>query len=140
MTRRYDSFGRRSDLPRFRSRHSSGEIGCGVIVVVFILLGILAVIASPFIIRSTEDHVTFTVDDKDRVCDTTSDGSSCRYLVFTDKGVYEVTDSLAYFRWNSSDVYGSIKRGRTYEAKVAGWRIPFTSSYKNILEVDEVRR
>jgi len=43
-----------------------------------------------------------------------------------------------YWRWDSSDLYGKIKVGETYEAKVYGWRMPIFSSYKNIVSVEEV--
>jgi len=47
--------------------------------------------------------------------------------------VLENTDSFIEFKWNSSDVYASLEEGKEYSFKVYGWRIPFLSSYENIL-------
>lgn len=129
-----------SDLPR-RSRRSSGVgVGCGLIVAVMALFLAVSFVGC-LIYRSTADDVTFTVEDKERVCDSSSDGDSeCRYLIFTDNGTYQVTDSWAFLRFNSSDVYGRLKEGRTYDAEVVGWRLPLLSRYKNIIEADEVAR
>lgn len=65
------------------------------------------------------------------------------YLVFTtlENGqprVFEITDSWAHWRFNSSDMYAGIIMGHTYKFGTYGWRIPFFSMYENILEVDEV--
>lgn len=91
--------------------------------------------------RSTERTVTATVEGKERVCDTTqSDGQTrvdCYYLVFTDEGTFKLADSLAFGRFNSSDIYGRIKEGRTYEFAVAGWRLPIFSQYPNIVSDPE---
>lgn len=56
------------------------------------------------------------------------------YLVYTDVGTFEVSDTLAYFRWNSSDVWGKFKVGETYNITATGWRIGVFSWYENIVE------
>lgn len=77
-------------------------------------------------------EVTVTIEDKERVCD---GENSCKYLVFTDQGTFENTDSLLTGKFDSSDVYGRLKEGRTYTLKVAGYRQGFLSMYPNILEI-----
>ena len=67
-----------------------------------------------------------------------------KYLVFTklDNGetrVFSIEDSFIKLRWNSSDVYGEIETGKTYEFEVIGWRIPFFSEYENIITFSEVK-
>jgi hypothetical protein len=61
--------------------------------------------------------------------------NGAKYLVSTNKGVYEITDSLLFGTWSSSDKYANLKVGEKYSVKSAGWRIPFFSSYKNIVEI-----
>lgn len=78
------------------------------------------------------DHVV--IEDKERITET--DGES-RYIIFTNKGVFENTDSFWYFKFDSSDVYSKLRRGNSYTIKAYGWRIPFMSSYPNIVEVTE---
>lgn len=83
---------------------------------------------------STERTVTATINDKERVCDLRQDGySGCRYLIFTDQGTFQVTDSFAFGRLRSSDVYGNIRRDRTYSFHVVGFRSPALSTYPNIV-------
>jgi hypothetical protein len=61
-----------------------------------------------------------------------------RYLVFTDSETFQVDDSFLFWRFNSSDIYGQIREGQEYSCRVAGWRVPFLSMYRNILELREL--
>lgn len=100
-----------------------------------IILILLTVIGFPFVKRViTEEQVTITITDKDVKRYDDSD----KYLIYTENGTFEITDTVAYWRWDSSDLYGRIEIGKTYTATICGWRIPFLSSYKNIIEVDEI--
>jgi Protein of unknown function (DUF1523). len=67
-----------------------------------------------------------------------------KYLVYTkaDNGVvyvFENTDSMFEHKYNSSDIYGQITQGNKYRIETYGKRIPFWSSYENILSVSEVK-
>ncbi len=78
------------------------------------------------------------VTEKERVVN----GESSKYLIFTelkDGGVrvFENTDSFIEFKFNSSDLYGKLKEGKTYELRTYGWRIPFLSKYENIIGAEE---
>ncbi len=57
------------------------------------------------------------------------------YLIYTDKEVFKIEDSLIFGQFNSSDVYGMLAEGVTYKFKVFGLRIPFLSTYRNIIGV-----
>lgn len=75
------------------------------------------------------------VTDKERVTTSDSDGKvSSKYLIFTDEETFENVDSMLAMKFNSSDVYGRIKRGQTCDFRVVGYRMPFFSAYRNILE------
>lgn len=83
--------------------------------------------------------ITSTVTDKDvkRV-----DGSD-KYLIYTkaESGsveVFEIEDALLLGQFASSNTYGEIEIGKTYEFTVRGSRIPFLSMYPNICDVSEV--
>lgn len=103
------------------------------VIVAIAIVAILVII--PIAQRASQTIVTFIVEDKAIKRYDKDD----KYLIYTDNGTYEITDSLTYWRWDSSDLYGEIKVGKTYRAKVYGWRIPFLSSYKNIVSVKEVK-
>ena len=62
-----------------------------------------------------------------------------KYLIFTDKEVFEVTDSFGKWRFNSSDIFGRIQKGKIYKFKVFWKRIRFLSMYRDILDFKEVK-
>ena len=82
-------------------------------------------------IASKED-ITIAVEDKERIVNR----DASKYLIFTEEEVFENTDEWLYFKFNSSDIYGQLKEGRTYNVTVVGRRIPFFSSYRNILDIN----
>lgn len=89
---------------------------------------VLSPIACITATRHSAEYRTFTVRDKERV-----GGDNGKYLVFTDRGVFSVEDSVSFGTWNASDRYNGIEVGKTYTCRVAGWRVHFTSSYENII-------
>jgi len=100
-------------------------------LIILLVVSLLAI--SPIIAYNTDTYVEFTVNSKERI---QSDDSS-KYLIFTDNGVYQNTDTVWYWKFNSSDVYNDLKVGDTYTARVYGFRIPFLSMYKNIINVNK---
>ena len=69
-----------------------------------------------------------------------SNGIDSKYLVFTTDGeVYEITDTILRWRFNSSNLYGKLQVGKTYKITVNGFRIPLFSEYRNILKATEVK-
>ncbi len=91
---------------------------------------------------ATKGSVHGVVVDKAVKVESTGKTTDSKYLVFveTDGGdtvTLEVTDGLAVGRFNSSDVYGNIKRGETYTFKTIGMRIPIISQYPNVKTVSK---
>lgn len=109
----------------------------GIVVVqgFMVLLFVALIMATPFISYMTLDETIFTVEDKERIVSQ----ESSYYLVFTDNGVYKNTDSLLQLKFNSSDLQGQLKRGKTYTCTKNYWRVPFLSMYENLLECKEVK-
>lgn len=62
-----------------------------------------------------------------------------KYLIFTDKGVFENTDSLLRWKWDSSDFYGKIMKDHKYNFTIIGLRVPIFSIYPNLIKIEEVR-
>lgn len=105
-------------------------------VVIAIVLGVVYNIAY----FGTKEQVTFTVTDKDRIVETSTDSDgnstvSSKYLIFTDIETFENTDELFLGKFNSSDLQGQLRIDSTYTGTVVGWRIPFLSRYRNIIEI-----
>ncbi|NRQ31328.1 hypothetical protein HII36_05675 [Nonomuraea sp. NN258] len=111
-------------------RRNDVEVIGGLAFFAITLLVIIGIAAAK---TSTNRIETATVESKERVCESSSE---CRYLIFTDRGVYENTDAWLSLKFNSSDIYGALKVGQTYRLKVNGWRVEVTSSYPNILAIE----
>ncbi len=105
-----------------------------LIVIVVLMLAMVGCNAA--VAHGTKDTVDFKVVRLERVTSGSGDGASSKYLVFTDGETFENTDSLWHGKFNSSDVYGHLQVGKHYRANVYGWRIPFMSSYRNIIDVE----
>lgn len=89
---------------------------------------------SAWFVYGTAETVTVTVTKTERITTGSGDSMSSKYLVFTSGETFENSDCLWYGKFNSSDFQGRLTPG-TYSMKVYGWRIPFLSSYRNIVEV-----
>lgn len=127
-------------------RSSSNDVPLGVYLIVLAVFMLFSCI--PGCVKVSDEHwETVTITDKD----IKNKSKDSKYLIWADKvkpcsycgeptsTVYEITDSLFKGRWDSSDLYGSIEVGKTYEIRIAGQRWPFFSMYQNIYEVKEVK-
>lgn len=81
----------------------------------------------------TRDIITVEVLSKTRVFYPASARSM--YLVFTTKGVLKNSDTIAYLKFNSSDIQSELEAGYVYELVVCGNRSKWRSDYKNIVKV-----
>lgn len=105
----------------------------------FWLIGITLVIIffTSLAYSNAVDDVTITVQEKERVVN----GESSKYLIYTAEEVFENTDSFVFLKYDSSDLYKDLKVNHTYKVMVAGWRIKFLSSYRNIIKIyEEVKK
>lgn len=111
--------------------------------IVALTFGGIALIAAASIAISIV-QATVTVDKvgpavitgKERVMSQRGEAIDSKYLIFTDQEVFENTDSLLRWKFNSSDLYGKIKVGQTCSFVVNGWRIPILSMYRNTLSAE----
>ena len=103
-------------------------------VTVFVLI-----FAFPVFYWTSAEKVVIKIDNKDREIKGSGQTATGKYIIYAPNEVYECTDTWLFWRFDSSDVYADLDKGATYEATVAGWRIPFLSWYRNIIEVEELR-
>ncbi|WEG18643.1 hypothetical protein PQ478_09190 [Alkalihalophilus pseudofirmus] len=83
---------------------------------------------------------TITVTEKE----VKKSGNSHKYLVFAeiDSGetkVFENVDSLFRFKFDSSDIQGSLREGDSFTIHTQGFRIPILSMYENIYKVEAAK-
>ena len=70
--------------------------------------------------------------------DDNSYGAKSYYLVYCEKETFTIQDSVMNKRWNSSDLYGHLKVGSTYNFDVVSYRWDVISHYRNIITAEEV--
>ena len=109
------------------------KINFKVIILIVAIIAILASIIVPVCVRNT--YTVIVTDKGIKRADDTD-----KYLIYTDIGTFENTDEWLCGKFNSSDIYGRIKIGDTYEFTVIGFRIPFLSAYQNIIEVKHIEQ
>lgn len=118
------------------NEHGEFQLVASVFIVVIVALVIIFSIVFAIIRSTHHEQVTFKVNKSERVVD--RGGKSSRYLVYTDNGVYQNTDSLINGKFDSSDVYNQIQAGHKYSCDVTGWRNGFMSWYPNIVSCKEI--
>ena len=79
--------------------------------------------------------IEIKVNDKERITNGSGESISSKYIIYTNKGVFQNTDELIFGKFNSSDLQNHLRIDSVYNVKVVGWRIPFFSMYKNIIEI-----
>ena len=110
-----------------------------------IALVVIAVIAVPVINFSNDHTYTVTITDKERVTTQVAEGQTdSKYLIYGEDEngktyVFEDTDTLFRWKFNSSDVFGALKEGETYELTVIGFRIHILNWYENIIDFKAVK-
>ena len=118
---------------------NKNSLGC----LTAILLVVIAVIAVP-VVNFTNDHkYTITITDKERVTAQSAKDNISKYLIYGEDEngktyVFEDTDTLFRWKFNSSDVYGALKEGETYELTVIGFRVHILNWYENIVDFKAV--
>ena len=119
-------------------------LGC-LTAIALVVIAVIAVIAVPVINFSNDHTYTVTITDKERVTtQSDKDNISSKYLIYGEDEngktyVFEDTDTLFRWKFNSSDVYGALKEGETYELTVIGFRVHIFNWYENIIDFKAVK-
>jgi len=106
-----------------------------VISIVFILIGMLFPLTTSFLFPFMNNQ-THEIN-VERV-ESVSSSSQHRYLIYTDGEVFEDRDFLVKGKFDSSDSYNKLKDLGKFKVKTCGYRLPFFSLYRCILEVEKV--
>lgn len=106
----------------------------GEIAIVAIVVLVIGIIAGCCILwqngyRNSQANVTIAVNDKERKG---ADGDG--YLIYAKGETFTIEDSATFGQYYSSDLYGSLERGKKYDCTVAGWRNGRWSTYRNIIK------
>lgn len=113
--------------------NDDATLPCGCWAIIAVLLFVWAIVYAIWI-PQTHRTVTATVLKTWVSC--TGGHEDCKNLIGTNKGVFEDHDSALYWKWNSSDYFSNMQEGHTYTFSVVGWRIPWSSTYPNIVSCE----
>lgn len=111
-----------------------------VAIILFAVGFLLVSFSRPFNKVSNRREITATVTDKE----VKNKSNESKYLVYTkdESGeiqVFEITDALFAWQFDSSDIYAGIEVGKTYVFDVGGSRNKFFSWYPNIYGYEEAK-
>lgn len=119
-------------------RRRTSALGALVILAPFLGLLALIVLGGFAYVGSIQDR-TITVTGTERVCTGGSEGTTCKYMVFTAaEGTFENTDELFFFKFNSADYHGALSQLGTFNVRTVGWRVAFLSMTPNIIDYERV--
>ena len=140
-SRDMDEFNRYLDREKHRCNKAIAQSLVRITIsLIIILIGLTALLAPAIMKVANPQTYTVVVQSKE----VKVDGKTSRFLVFTtdpmtgESHVFEVTDSLFKWRFDSADTYNIIREGETYELTTGGYRTPFFSMYPNIYEVKKI--
>lgn len=118
----------------------------GRFIAQFAAIGIVAAILLIVSVAGSfnDREYVVTVTDKERASNGFDghDRPKSKYLIFCEDVdgnplVFEDTDCWMRGKFNSSDMYGRLKVGKTFTVTAVGWRIPMMSRYRNIIKAEE---
>jgi len=99
------------------------------LVALFTLLILVSLTIYPVSYVSSERGITITVIEKH------ISGESLH--IVTDRGTFEVSDSIWYGKWDGRERFDSLELGYTYDVRVAGWHFPDLDMAPNVIKVVE---
>ena len=101
-------------------------------LVTYLIMGVICflIFIEPALYVRSAQWVPVKVTDKVVVPKETG----IQYRIYTDHEVFSNEDSFLFGKFNSSDFYAQIHKDSTYYFRVAGWRKPRLSWYRNIVE------
>lgn len=132
----YSKFRRKN---RSYSYASSNMFELGLLIFIIVFVFALCFGSATIKVANPQTHLV-TVQSKE----VKNSNNSSKFLVFCidpmtgESKVFEVTDSLFKWRFDSADTYNMIQEGETYEFTTGGYRVPFFSMYPNIYEIKKV--
>lgn len=133
--RRNNLYRFKSNLYRFKpNKNLKFKIGA-VIIGVIIMFSVIR--SFPHFVRNT---YIVTIANKQ----IKKENNTNKYFIYTemengDTKVFENSDSVLEFKFNSVDIYGGIRINRKYEVKTYGFNIPILSLYQNIIKVRAIK-
>jgi len=103
---------------------SDREFGCTVLVIILLFVGVAS--CNPILgIGGWGPKNTHVATVNNMYVDISGAGDSRKshYMIGTDKGVFEVQNSLIMWLWNADEIYSKVKNGQTYTFTTKGNKV-----------------
>lgn len=117
------------------SKLDASEKLIAIVAGLFILSIPCCCLLDPIVDMTTEKTLAAKVRSKE----VKSGDNSTRFMVFTDKEVLIVNDSIANKVFDAADVYNKIDANKCYTFTVSGWRFPPLSMFCKAFKATEVK-
>lgn len=101
------------------------------------VLIIIALVSGAAYQLATVKTTTLTPHSRERVCTGGTESTSCKWMVFSNKGPFINSDALYHLKFDSSDIHNDLVLDQPYEVVYYGFRVPFLSVYPNIVSVSK---
>ena len=93
---------------------------------------------------ATISNETITVSDKGIVVDSVGTGDGAytvsHHMIYTTNGqALKNTNNIWFWKFRSDELQGKLKKGKKYNIKTWGVRIPWLGMYKHIISATEVK-
>jgi hypothetical protein len=115
----------------YASRSSFGMFN--VIFVIVFIAAILFTISG----YGNKQVIKSKIIDKERITTAQNGEVQSYYLIFTEAGPLKLEDEIFFGNFNSSDLYGQLRKDSTYTFYTVGYRIGFMSEYPNIIKFEK---
>lgn len=132
MTRYSNVADRLAAKNRRRNRIPVPMIAAGALIPLLIAGAVGVNIAK---VNAVETHADCTVTEKEDRALASLDKREPR--IYTDCGVFVVSDELLRFHFDAADVYNQLTVGESVDLTTVGWRVGLFSWFPNIVEVSE---
>ncbi len=88
--------------------------------------------------NNTDTTAVVTIQDLQQQQVFRSSTTDFRYIVICDTETFVIKSSLANWKFNNSDLFFRLERGKKYRFRVAGSGKGFWTDYRNILSAQKV--
>ncbi len=114
-----------------------------VVIAVLAIIGGVIFGGCGCLCRTADIAITLDDDEDTKYTLRGSDGGGTQYRInaTTDEGIEVFVIHDSWGQRNSADLYRQLKRGKTYDVKVRGFRSGWMSRFRNIIQIyGEVKR
>lgn len=102
---------------------------------IIVLVVLILIFGYPVSYYLSSETIETQISDKERITTGKGDEIKSKFLVYGEDEVFENTDSWLFLKFDSADIQNELELGKVNKIKVAGWRVPFFSWYRNVVSV-----